>query len=53
MDYLLTPEFGGSTTIRNLWPESYHAPVGNAHMKDELEDRLRRSGYREGLDRGS
>jgi hypothetical protein len=39
VDYLITPELGGSSTIRNLWPEPYSA-VWNAHVKDELEDRL-------------
>src|SRR6185295_8817667 len=34
VDYLITPELGGATTIRNLWPEPYHAPVWNAHVKD-------------------
>ena len=41
VDFLITPELGGSNDIRNLWPEPYHAPVWNAHVKDELEDRLR------------
>ncbi len=40
VDYLITPELGGATTIRNLWPEPYHAPIWNAHVKDDLEDRL-------------
>jgi hypothetical protein len=39
MDYLITPELGGSSSIRNLWPQPYSA-VWNAHVKDELEDRL-------------
>ncbi len=42
VDYLITPELGGATTIRNLWPEPYHAPVWNAHVKDDLENRLHR-----------
>jgi hypothetical protein len=40
VDYLITPQLGGATNIRNLWPEPYHVPVWNAHVKDELEDRL-------------
>ncbi|MEO8130115.1 MAG: hypothetical protein ABI822_23630 [Bryobacteraceae bacterium] len=40
VDYLITPELGGAATIRNLWPEPYHAPVWNAHVKDDLENRL-------------
>jgi hypothetical protein len=39
VDYLITPELGGASSIRNLWPQSYSA-VWNAHVKDELEDRL-------------
>ncbi len=40
VDYLITPALGGSDDIRNLWPHSY-ATVWNAHVKDDLEDRLR------------
>jgi anti-sigma-K factor RskA len=40
VDYLITPELGGATDIRNLWPEPYHDTVWNAHVKDQLEDRL-------------
>ena len=39
VDYLITPELGGSSSIRNLWPQPYSV-VWNAHVKDELEDRL-------------
>jgi hypothetical protein len=39
VDYLITPELGGASSIRNLWPEPYSAEW-NAHVKDELEDRL-------------
>jgi hypothetical protein len=42
VDYLITPELGGATDIRNLWPEPYHDAVWNAHVKDQLEDRLHR-----------
>src|SRR5579863_290952 len=42
VDYLITPELGGATDIRNLWPEPYHGTVWNAHVKDQLEDRLHR-----------
>jgi len=41
VDFLITPQLGGSNDIRNLWPEPYHAPVWNAHVKDQLEDLLR------------
>lgn len=40
VDYLITPELGGSDNIRNLWPQPYSAPVWNAYVKDALEDRL-------------
>jgi hypothetical protein len=40
IDYLITPELGGATDIRNLWPEPYHDAVWNARVKDQLEDRL-------------
>lgn len=39
LDYLITPELGGASSLRNLWPQPYSA-VWNAHVKDELEDRL-------------
>jgi|ERR1700691_1640309 len=42
VDYLITPELGGATDIRNLWPEPYQDTVWNAHVKDQLEDRLHR-----------
>ena len=37
LDYLITPELGGSSDRRNLWPERYGARVWNARVKDELE----------------
>lgn len=37
LDFLITPELGGSPDPRNLWPEPYHSPVWNAAVKDELE----------------
>jgi Putative zinc-finger len=42
VDYLITPELGGATDIHNLWPEPYRDAVWNAHVKDQLEDRLHR-----------
>jgi hypothetical protein len=41
VDYLITPALGGADDIRNLWPQSNAAAVWNAHVKDDLEDRLR------------
>jgi hypothetical protein len=40
VDYLITPELGGATDVRNLWPEPYYDTTWNAHVKDQLEDRL-------------
>jgi hypothetical protein len=37
LDYLITPELGGSSDRRNLWPERYSARVWNARVKDQLE----------------
>lgn len=42
LDYLITPDLGGSPDPRNLWPEPYHSPVWNARVKDELETLLPR-----------
>lgn len=39
VDHLITPELGGANSIRNLWPQPY-STVWNAHVKDELENRL-------------
>jgi hypothetical protein len=41
IDFLVIPELGGTEDIRNLWPEPYSSTVWNAHVKDELEERLR------------
>ena len=40
VDYLITPALGGSSDIRNLWPQPYSGSQWNAHVKDALEDRL-------------
>lgn len=40
VDFLVTPALGGADDIRNLWPQSFSADW-NAHVKDQLEDRLR------------
>jgi hypothetical protein len=42
LDYLITPELGGTADPRNLWPERYSSAVWNARVKDELEDLLPR-----------
>lgn len=41
LDFLITPALGGSADPRNLWPERYGSRIWNAHVKDQLEDRLR------------
>jgi hypothetical protein len=41
VDYLVSPQLGGTNSIENLWPEPYGATVWNAHAKDALEQRLR------------
>ncbi len=40
VDHLISLELGGSNSARNLWPESYLAKPLNAHVKDELENKL-------------
>jgi hypothetical protein len=40
IDYLVTPQLGGATNIRNLWPQPSHNTIWNARVKDALEDRL-------------
>ena len=42
LDYLITPELGGATDARNLWPQRYGDRRWNARVKDELEDLLPR-----------
>jgi hypothetical protein len=42
LDYLITPELGGMTDRRNLWPEPYGLQNWNAHAKDALEHELPR-----------
>src|SRR4051794_4215543 len=39
VDHLIPLELGGSNSIQNLWPESYHIEW-NARVEDELENRL-------------
>ncbi len=39
IDYLITPDLGGTANIRNLWPQPY-SNVWNARVKDQLEERL-------------
>ncbi len=40
VDFLITPELGGSASIKNLWPQPYATRAWNAHVKDALEKRL-------------
>jgi hypothetical protein len=39
VDYLITPDLGGTNSIRNLWPQPYSVRW-NAQVKDKLEQRL-------------
>jgi hypothetical protein len=39
LDYLIPPELGGSSDIRNFWPQPYSSEW-NARLKDALEDHL-------------
>ena len=39
VDFLITPDLGGTVSARNLWPQSYSARW-NARVKDKLEQRL-------------
>jgi hypothetical protein len=40
VDHLISPELGGSNTVKNLWPQSYITMPLNAHVKDRLEGKL-------------
>jgi len=37
LDYLITPELGGTPDPRNLWPQPFGGTVWSAYVKDELE----------------
>jgi|SRR6187402_3179824 len=40
IDYLVNPQLGGTSDLKNLWPEPEHEGVWNARAKDELEKHL-------------
>ena len=42
LDYLITPELGGVSDARNLWPQRYASRTWNARVKDQLEQLLPR-----------
>ena len=42
LDFLITPELGGTADARNLWPQPYAATRWNAYVKDELEQLFQR-----------
>lgn len=42
LDFLITPELGGTADARNLWPQPYGATHWNAYVKDELEQLFQR-----------
>jgi hypothetical protein len=39
VDYLITPDLGGTESVRNMWPQPY-STKWNAKVKDRLEQRL-------------
>ena len=41
LDYLIPASLGGTPDVQNVWPEPYSNLGWNAHVKDELENRLR------------
>lgn len=41
VDFLISPDLGGATTARNLWPEPSGAMPWNARVKDRLETKLK------------
>ncbi len=41
LDYLISPQLGGTDDIRNLWPEPESSTAWNVQAKDALEMRLR------------
>lgn len=41
LDFLITPELGGTADIQNLWPQPYTSTTWNAYVKDELEQLFR------------
>lgn len=40
LDYLITPELGGTPDARNLWPQPFAGTAWSAYVKDELELQL-------------
>jgi hypothetical protein len=40
VDYLISPQLGGTDDVRNLWPQSYKSTTWNAVAKDKLERHL-------------
>ena len=40
IDHLIPLELGGSNSMRNLWPQSFKSKPLNAHVKDEIENKL-------------
>jgi len=42
VDYLISPQLGGTDDVRNLWPQSYKETTWNAEVKDALERHLNR-----------
>jgi hypothetical protein len=53
VDYLITPELGGTDDLQNLWPEPYSSTEWGAHVKDALEDRLHQMVCEKKIDLGT
>ena len=50
LDYLISPQLGGTGDIRNLWPEPSSLDGWNMRVKDALEDRLHQLVCRDKID---
>ena len=53
VDYLISPQLGGTETVENLWPQPYGTTVWNARAKDRLEQRLHEMVCRRQIDLGT
>jgi hypothetical protein len=50
IDHIISLELGGSNSIRNLFPESFKTQPWNAHVKDQLENKLHKEVCEDGYD---
>lgn len=42
IDHLISLQLGGSNDPKNLWPQPYQGMPWNAHVKDQLENKMHR-----------